>query len=95
MFKRDYNDPDYKRARDKVRKRDNYKCQYPGCCNKTRLQVHHIYRWVDQPHLRYDINTMITLCANCHKIVTKNEDAYAAIFLTVLAQNKAKKNGKK
>jgi 5-methylcytosine-specific restriction endonuclease McrA len=96
MFSRDYNDPEYKKARAAARKRDGYKCQYPGCAIKKGLQVHHIYRWVDQPHLRHNIDNLISLCKMHHHLIKNNEDSYISIFLSVIAQNKIKKqHGKK
>jgi hypothetical protein len=70
-----------------VYSRDRYKCQFPGCKVKRRLNAHHIVRWADCPILRYDKNNGITLCFLHHKLVTGNELAYAAEFMRIVQKN--------
>lgn len=89
---RDYDDPRYKKLRAEVRRRDNYKCQFPGCKCKNRrlLEVHHILRWGDFPSLRYNAENLITICRKHHKFVTGKEIYYAKMFMQIV-QNKKKK----
>lgn len=86
MAKRDYKDPEYTKARAKVRKRDKRKCQMPGCRRRKRLQVHHIIPWSVRPDLRYELSNMITLCYDCHKLVTGSEGFYEALFREIVGK---------
>lgn len=90
MF-RNYNDPQYKQWRKKVFIRDNYKCQWPHCNLKSKLNAHHIKRWSEFPGLRFITDNGITLCAYHHKMIKNQEDLYAEIFLKIVAS----KNGKR
>ena len=56
---------------------------------KKFLQAHHIRRWSSASILRYDPNNGITLCKNCHKKVTGNEQYYESLFMEIVR----KKNG--
>ena len=63
--------PEYRVWRKAVIKRDKGLCRR---CHATKnLQVHHIYRFNDRPHLRWDVGNGITLCKQCHRMVTGNE----------------------
>jgi len=84
MF-RNYDDPLYKKFRQDVRKRDNNKCQWPGCLASKKLQVHHIKRWVDSIDLRYNINNAITLCKFHHSMIQGNEVSYEAVFFKIIS----------
>jgi len=83
-MKRNYNDPVYKDWRIKVYKRDRFTCQMPRCKCKKGLQAHHIRRWSAASILRYDVQNGITLCRNCHKKVTGNEQFYESLFMDIL-----------
>lgn len=83
---RNYNDPEYKKWRQQIRKRDNNTCQWPHCGGKKKLQAHHIHRWVDFPGLRYNTNNGITLCRYHHDMIKNNEDSYAPFFLKLVQQ---------
>lgn len=72
-----------------IRKRDRRKCQFPDCCEKKKLQCHHIQRWVDCPELRYDVSNGILLCKYHHTIVTGQEIAYAPIFIEIVQKRKS------
>ncbi len=80
---RDYNCPVYERARKECLRRDK-KCKMPGCGKKRRLVVHHIYRWADQPHLRFDVGNLITLCKDCHDSIKDKEDYYISLFMEII-----------
>lgn len=61
----------YKKWKEEVLKRDEYKCQR---CGKTEdLVAHHIRHFSKDIKSRYDINNGITLCQKCHREVHKNE----------------------
>lgn len=81
---RNFDDPQYVEWRKAVFTRDGFKCQMDGCKGK-RIQAHHILRWVDAPQLRYDVSNGITLCNYHHKVVTGNEQTYAAHFQHVVS----------
>ena len=77
--------------------RDNYKCQFPNCNSKRKLQMHHIIKKSDAPLLTFDINNVITICWEHHKLITGDEDRYQQIFFGILgdktnADNKKKDN---
>ena len=77
---RNYQDPEYKKWRQKIYARDHYTCQWPGCTQKKKLQAHHILKWADFPGLRYHPNNGITLCKVHHSFITNNEEAYISFF---------------
>ena len=71
---RNYNNYKYKVWRDKVLKRDEYKCQHCGTFNKKdKITVHHIFKWWKYKNFRYDIRNDITLCRRCHDLYDNNE----------------------
>ena len=79
-MKRNYDDPVYAEWRKRVLSRDKYTCQMPNCKKKKNLQVHHIKKWSSASTLRFEIDNGITLCYNCHKEVTNNENFYEPLF---------------
>ena len=63
---------EYKIWRKAVLERDFYACT--ACGSTDRLHAHHILRFIDFPHKRFDITNGITLCLPCHwKLHGKNE----------------------
>ena len=84
---RNYDDPQYKKWRLSIYKRDKFKCQWPGCVASKKLNAHHIKRWADCPGLRYDVNNGITLCKDHHKSINGIETYYESIFLKIVANN--------
>lgn len=48
--------------------RANNKCEYPGCVNTHQLNPHHYRTKGAFPHLRYDIENGIALCAWHHTL---------------------------
>jgi len=90
-----YNDPQYIKFRDEVRRRDDYKCQWPNCqeCKPNKLQVHHIRSWQQNPYLRFNVDNGILLCKIHHKFVTGNECHFLAIFTQIVLRNKQNDNG--
>lgn len=55
----------YEELRQQILRRDGWRCQ--RCGKSEQLQIHHIER---RSHLRKDVEqNLITLCANCHRIV--------------------------
>jgi len=66
--------PGWRRAKDKARKRDQYRCQY---CRRrdshfTDLQVHHI-KPVSEGGTN-DLDNLVVLCNNCHWRLHNNFD---------------------
>ena len=88
---RNYNDPVYKETRTRVLKRDKFKCQMPGCKKKKKLNVHHIERWADAAHLRYETFNMITLCRECHDSIKDKESHYDPLFQDLVRKNENNK----
>jgi hypothetical protein len=83
---RGYEGKAYTDFRKIVRKRDKNKCQMPGCRGRKRLQVHHIIRWTDSPHLRYEERNGILLCKNCHDLIKNQEAYYIELFSRIVEQ---------
>jgi 5-methylcytosine-specific restriction endonuclease McrA len=91
---RSRNDPLYKKFCWEIRKRDKYKCNMPGCSSKSLLQVHHIIRWADSPHLRYEPRNAILLCRKCHDSIKNKEVYYIEMFMRII-EEKYKDKGDK
>lgn len=89
--KRDYNDPIYKSWRVAVFKRDGFKCQFPGCKCKTKLNAHHIIRWADAPTMRFVVTNGITLCRSHHKMIEGHENSYMQLFNSIVEEKRKKK----
>lgn len=87
MF-RNYKDPQYKIWRKTVYERDNYKCRWPNCTFKHKINAHHIKRWADYPSLRFNINNGITLCKYHHDLIKNMEELYEAVFFKILANDR-------
>jgi predicted restriction endonuclease len=85
---RNYHDPAYKLWRQKVYERDRYRCRWPNCKLKRKLNAHHIKTWANYPSLRFNINNGITLCKYHHDLIKNNEEIYEAIFLKILSNDR-------
>lgn len=88
---RNFQDPLYKDWRKKVYARDNFKCQWPNCNIKKRLNAHHIKTWANYPGLRYVIDNGITLCYYHHKMIKGLEHLYESTFLQMVLNKKKEK----
>jgi len=84
---RNFDDPAYKAWRKKVYKRDGYRCQWPGCKCRGRIQAHHILKWAEHPHLRFELSNGITLCRNHHDQIQGKEEEYVRMFSQILLAN--------
>lgn len=87
-MRRDYNDPIYKEFRNKVLKRDKFKCRM--CKNKNKLNVHHLMKWSSASTLRYDTDNGITLCEDCHRSICGKETYYAEYFRQLIINGEKK-----
>jgi 5-methylcytosine-specific restriction endonuclease McrA len=45
----------YRKFRAEVLKRDNFTCQYPNCCVRHELEVHHIKKYSEYHRLRTEV----------------------------------------
>lgn len=81
---RNFNSPEYKKWRHQIYQRDHYRCQWPGCSSKQKINAHHIKTWAHYPGLRFDINNGITLCYQHHKMIKGMEEYYVAVFLKIV-----------
>lgn len=87
-MQRNYDDPEYKKWRNAVYKRDGYKCQWPGCSARKRLNAHHIRTWAHFPALRYLADNGISLCYQHHKMIKNMESIYESVFQKIVLENK-------
>lgn len=83
QLERDTGSQRYRRWRELVLARDYHKCQYPNCGSTEELEVHHIRRYVDARHLRYEPFNGITLCSKHHLMVTGREAYYELFFYRI------------
>ena len=88
---RDFTTPEYKAFRKAVLVRDKYKCQYPKC-NKSARQVHHIIRWADSVHLRYEKSNGISLCYECHNKIKGKEKYFILLFAEIVRRTNENNN---
>jgi 5-methylcytosine-specific restriction endonuclease McrA len=82
--KADFQTPEYKQFRKDVLRRDGWKCRWPGCGSKIRLQVHHIITFASNFLLRLNVNNGITLCRCCHDKIKGKEASYVELFLNII-----------
>lgn len=87
MF-RNYGDPQYKKWRKAVYKRDGYKCRWPNCNLKRKLNAHHIKTWANYPGLRFEVSNGISLCSYHHNLIKGMENIYESTFLRILANDR-------
>ena len=91
---RNFNDPKYVEWRQAVYARDGFRCRMPACNSKRGvLHAHHIKRWADHPTLRYVVSNGVTLCKDCHKKVTTNEEAYQSLLAGIVLNTGNKGKG--
>lgn len=69
-YKEDLNDGRWKEKREKILKRDGYRCRWCGCVDG--LQVHHKYynKYPDGGRVKawdYPDDALMVLCGDCHK----------------------------
>lgn len=76
--------PAYGPFRKRIKERDDYECQWPGCASKKRLEVHHIKTWSKYPSLRLEMSNGITLCKICHARIKGQEESYEEFFIKLL-----------
>lgn len=85
---RQYDNPkEWKKLKYQVYRRDKFKCQFPGCKCRTKLECHHILPWSKYPALRYNIFNLITLCKEHHMYITGNEEVYASVLQKIIFDN--------
>lgn len=60
-------------AKRRALERDNFKCRICGEDDIVVLEVDHILPKSTHPQIMYDIDNLMTLCANCHIRKTKYE----------------------
>ena len=86
--KRRYNDniyetPRYRRWRAKVFKRDRHICRLCGA-SKSYVEAHHIKKKAVYPHLMFRTNNGVTLCKDCHDLVTGQEEKFVTLCNHIL-----------
>ena len=79
--------------RNKIFKRDRYKCQFPDCGKVGgHIQAHHIKPKYQYPEKIFDVLNGITLCYKCHNNLHAKDlvEKYAIIFGRLAKTNKPK-----
>jgi hypothetical protein len=71
-----------------VYQRDKFKCRWPDCQSRNKINAHHILNWAQYPLLRFNIKNGITLCRKHHKFVTGKESDYANFLFKILEGGK-------
>jgi hypothetical protein len=89
-MKRNFKDPKYIEWRNLVYKRDGFKCQWPDCIMKQKLNAHHIKNWAQFPGLRFVVENGLTLCRYHHDMIKGMEEIYAPTFMRMVATKNAK-----
>jgi hypothetical protein len=74
------NNNEYKIWRQKVWKRDNFKCKIDNQDCSGRIIAHHVLGWAKYPELRYEVNNGITLCLAHHPRRRAEEKQLIPIF---------------
>jgi len=77
----------YREWRDLVLARDGKRCQYPGCTNDKKIDVHHIKRFAHNKHLRTEVYNGISLCEECHGKIHGHEEYYEEMFFRIVEAN--------
>lgn len=85
---RNYDDK-YKAFRETILSRDGWKCQFPNCRQKKKLQVHHIKKYSESPELEYVKHNCITLCKKHHSLIYGKEKEYEQMFRQILMKDYA------
>lgn len=64
--------------------RDNFTCQKCGLRGDkkqmTNFHAHHIKPWLGYPELRYEVFNGQLLCAPCHRVVHRDNEAVSSNF---------------
>lgn len=81
-------EPKYKNWRNKVFKRDNWKCRLANKDCKGMLQAHHILPWRDFVELRYITKNGITLCQAHHPRKRAEEKRLIPTFKELVSVSK-------
>jgi predicted restriction endonuclease len=82
---RDFFSKEHQNWSKRVRSRDGYQCQWPGCKSNKRLNAHHIKKWAWHPELRGVISNGITLCKQHHDAIWGKEDQYINMFMQIVS----------
>lgn len=94
---RDFENPKWKALRYACFKRDDFTCCKCGIKGK-KIQAHHIIPVSLNPNLEWLLNNLITLCEDCHRMVTGKEIEFQNQFQEMIRfkkQQLGKKTGKK
>lgn len=73
--------------REKVFKRDNYKCKINNQECTHQIEAHHILSWRDYPELRFELNNGITLCKKHHPRKRDEEKKLSPYFQDLIKIN--------
>ena len=63
---------EYREWQNQVKERDGHTCR--RCGFESNLHAHHIKPVKTYPELAFDIDNGLTLCGNCHSLITGRED---------------------
>jgi DEAD/DEAH box helicase domain-containing protein len=84
MWFSDPNDygPNWEKQRNLARMRDQYRCSLCGIAENTKPHhIHHKipFRLFSDPNIANDLNNLVTLCPNCHRLVEMKVKIRSAI----------------
>jgi hypothetical protein len=91
LKRQDRSSPRYVAWMGAVQERDKKTCRWPNCNCKDDIEVHHIKRYANQMHLRYDICNGICLCKAHHKAITGNEQYFEKFLYEIIINGNTKR----
>lgn len=94
QLKRNSGDPAYQKWRRLVLEKDGHRCQFGNCPRTENLEIHHIKRFTDSPHLKLEVYNGLTLCKEHHKSIQSKERYFEMGFLMKSLDNLKRHNNK-
>ncbi len=86
-YKEQINDPKWQKKRLFIFERDNFTCR--TCNNKEKqLHVHHLYYLPKLLIWEYEDESLVTVCKDCHEILTKELGKLSGLIAFQILQSK-------
>lgn len=82
-YKEQISNPNWQKKGLEIFKRDNFECQFCKSKDKT-LHTHHLIYTTSLKIWEYDDELLITLCPECHQVITELNKIISLIALQVV-----------